>query len=71
MLGTLRKHAQELSEVQRTDQATVAASNGGAYTLSYRGTTVGPVWSVSGLVYAVGQSVTVVLEGKVIKGIVP
>ena len=61
------------SQHQRVEVAAIAAfdEGSGSYTVTYRGASVGPVWSQNGLRYGIGDVVSVVLEGSIVKFIVP
>lgn len=59
-------------EVWKEEPGTIKAvlSNGG-YTVTVKGSDVGPVWSVNKQTHAVGASVTVLLRGGVPQGLLP
>lgn len=73
MLESASKRSAKSSKYQREDTAVVTAFSdaSAAYTLSYRGTTIGPVWSRGSIKYAVGSTVTVLVVGNLVKAVIP
>lgn len=73
MIDRASRWAARTALLQREDLATVTALTeaSASYTLSYRGASVGPVWSQNGVRYAVGQVVRVLVVGNLVKAILP
>lgn len=62
-----------MSEAVRGEMATIVAFDPAtaSYTITYKGLSVGPVWSVNGVRHAVGKSVTALVQKNLVIGILP
>lgn len=67
------KQVARTAEIEREGTAVVAAFDqaSASYTLTYRGTNIGPVWSLNALRYPVGATVRVIVAGSLIKSVIP
>lgn len=72
MFDRAREQVRKTTRYLREDTATVVSvDTTGGYTLTWRGATVGPVWSVNGVKYAAGVVVKVMIDGVKVIEIVP
>lgn len=64
MIDPLKREAVRRAGLQREEPATIASLSvtTGAYTVTWHGATVGPLWSLTGARFAVGQVVKVLVE---------
>jgi hypothetical protein len=73
LFDRMSEDAVKSAPIEREDKAVVVAfdQDSAAYTLTYRGTDVGPVWSLNAVRYEVGAVVKVVVVGNVVKSVIP
>ena len=72
MIDRAREHARKTTPYLRESTAIVVSVDAsGGYTLQYRGAAVGPVWSENGALYRVNDIVRVMVDGSLVKSVIP